>query len=175
VLGDCPGVADVAVVLQDDGEPAGPRLVAYVVPDSGGPSPAPTSGALRRFLWSRLPGYAWPADVIRVAVLPRRGDGSVDHHAVRRTPNRPDHDEADGATDSAEERFLTAAWADVSEVEAADPDQNYWQAFSFLDVLATTRQAGVPIAIRQVLRNRTLRTLAADLAVEGTDSPAPRP
>jgi hypothetical protein len=113
--------------------------------------------------------------VVRVGVLPRRGDGSLDHHAVRRARDRAGGDQAGGETDSAEERVLTAAWADVSEVEVADPDQNYWQAFSFLDVLAITRQAGVPIAIRQVMRNRTLRTLAADLAVEGTDSPAPRP
>ena len=65
-----------------------------------------------------------------------------------------------------EERFVSSLWADVLGVEEVRPSENYWQSFSFLDVAALAAEAGVPIRGAQLTRNRTVETLAVDLAAE---------
>jgi hypothetical protein len=63
----------------------------------------------------------------------------------------------------AEEALLRSLWADAPGGEPGGGD-NYWQRFSFLEVVARVREAGIPLTGRQVTRNRTLGTLAADMA-----------
>jgi len=146
VLRRCPGVADVRVVVRDDDRGC-PRMVAHVVAEG---DEAPGPGRLRAFLWSQLPGYAWPADVVGAG---GGGDSSGE----------------------AEEAILATLWADVAGVDTVDPQENYWQAFSFLDVLPRAAGEGLPIAGEQVTRNRTVATLAADLAAERLDRSAAAP
>ncbi|MEN3314788.1 MAG: hypothetical protein V7605_1022, partial [Acidimicrobiaceae bacterium] len=135
----CPGVGGARVVAEHD--PGGAaRLVAHVV---AGPGALPPLGELRAFVWSRLPGYAWPAAVVVAGDPPPAGD------------------EAPGL---AEEAFLAALWAEVAGVERVRAAENYWQAFPFLDVVTRAALAGVAIGSHRMARNRTLATLAVDLA-----------
>ncbi|MGI9080210.1 MAG: condensation domain-containing protein [Acidimicrobiales bacterium] len=139
-VASCPGVSGARVVAEHD--PTGaPRLVARVVPGAGA---LPTLGELRAFLWSRLPGCAWPAAVVV--------DGDPRPRAA---------DEASGV---AEEVFLAALWAEVAGVERVSAAENYWQAFPFLDVVTRAAMAGIAIGSHRTARNRTVATLAVDMA-----------
>lgn len=144
----CPGVGQVSVGLAEDdhGEPG---LVAYVVPQGDGP---PSLAALRAFLWSRLPGHAWPARMVVTMELPARGDGAVG--------------EPSPAGQTEEERRLAALWAEVLGLDEVKGEENYWQAFSFLDALSRAAEAGIQVRGEQVTRNRTLAALGTDLAAE---------
>jgi hypothetical protein len=155
-LARCPGVAAVAVVPVGDGA-GGERLVAHVVPvDAARP---PTLAGLRRWLWSELPGYAWPAALTVVDRLPADGDAGPGGGGPG--------GETTGEAPTPEEVVLACLWDDVrgaTGVDGARPESNYWQSFSFLEALALARRCGVDIPHRKVLRNRTIRALAADLA-----------
>ncbi|MDP8928720.1 MAG: AMP-binding protein [Actinomycetota bacterium] len=153
-LDGCPGVRDVTVAVRS-GDRGEPRLVAYVVAD-GQP---PTLAQLRAFLWSRLPGYACPSEIVVVPHLLPQGDGEL---ATGFVPTAaPGH--LPGKI-SPEQSVLTSLWAEVLGVERVGPEENYWQAFSFLEVLERARKVGLPVAGEQVTRNRTIEMLAADLA-----------
>jgi len=134
VLRQCPGVADVEVMVRNDIRGC-PRLAAHVVAEGDEALPP---GRLRAFLWSRLPGYAWPADLVG-------GDGGK-------------------SSGEAEQATLAALWAEVVGVERVCPAENYWQAFPFLDVVTRAAVAGMPISSHRMARNRTVATLAVDLA-----------
>ena len=154
-LAGCPGVRDVALIVRHMAD--GDRLVAYVVPDGEPPSLAD----LRVHLWRRLPGYAWPAVMVLVPQLPRRPGRELDREAL------PPPDVKRPVAGPAEEVALAAAWAEALGAERLAPGANYWQSFSFLEAAAGVARAGVPLSPSQVARNRTLRTLAVDLAAAG--------
>ncbi|MDQ3306233.1 MAG: AMP-binding protein, partial [Actinomycetota bacterium] len=153
-LGQCHGVADVEVVMDRD-EAGEPHLVALVVPEKG--SSAPTLVELRTELWSRLPGYAWPASVIMVPRLSARGGQPWPAGA----PSQP------GYPESPQARLLASLWAEAQGVEHIDVSENYWQSFSFLDAMVLAAEEGMPIGSQEVTRNRVLATLATALAAAG--------
>ena len=147
-LARCPGVADVAVAVRHD--PAvEPRLVAYVVAHAAGPPP--TLAGLRAALWRDLPGALWPADAVLVDALARRPDGVLDISAMPHPGRRAD---ASPAADP-----LTAMWGEISGT-AVGPTRSYWQDFSFLQVLAEAREAGLVVNDEHVARCRTTEMLA---------------
>ncbi len=132
-LADCPGLGHVEVVLERD-ERGDPQLVAHAVADGAPPSLT----RLRALLWSRLPGYAWPARLV---------------------VGQP------GAADAPSgESILSTLWADELGLERLDPEANYWQEFSFVAALARAREAGLPVPGEDVTRNRTVAALATVLA-----------
>ncbi len=153
-LGACPGVAAVLVRVGED-EDGEPCLVAHVVPGADGP---PSLAALRAFLWSRLPGYAWPAHMVVTTELPDPGGAETGE----RSP--PGHTEEAGQTEEAGR--LAALWAEALGVDEVEGTANYWQRFSFLDALAQARQAGIDMRDEQVTRNRTVAALGTELAAE---------
>ncbi len=156
----CPGVREAAVVAgEDSGET---RLVAYVVPGDGAGG-APTLAGLRSFLWTELPGYAWPAAMVVMPALRRSSDGRLDA-ATLPAPDALEHARNPVPASTGEELLLASLWAEVLGVEEVGVDTNYWQRFSFVDVLARAAAAGMPVSGQQVRRNRILQTLAADLA-----------
>jgi non-ribosomal peptide synthetase component F len=137
VLRRSPVVREASVAVADD-VPGHPRLVASIVAKADG---AATLAELRALLWRELPGYAWPAAMVEGPNAGVADPGIIPETAV-----------------------LAALWADVLGVDRVAPDENYWQRFSFLDVVARAREAGIPITGEQVTRNRTVATLAADMA-----------
>ncbi|MFN2607589.1 MAG: condensation domain-containing protein [Acidimicrobiales bacterium] len=165
-LARCPGVADVAVGLAGDAGGAA-RLVAWVVP---GPGQAPTLAGLRRALWATLPGSPWPAALVLVDRLARRADGSVemDELADPPPPAATDREAADGEAADREAAAdpvaaaLVAMWREVAG-RPVGPATSYWQDFSFLEVVAEARAAGMAVPDEVVARARTPEVLAAAL------------
>jgi hypothetical protein len=149
----------VAVAVRSGGD-NGPRVVAYVV--VADLHPPPTLRQLRHTLWVRLPGALWPAEAVVVDALVRDADGRLDVAALPATATPAAGEQDPVAT------VLTAMWAEI-DGDRAEPGRNYWQDFSFLQVLAEAREAGFDIADDQVVRCRTPETLAAALAAAGTD------
>ncbi len=72
---DQPGVRQAVACLRED-PPAGPRLVAYIVPED--PSAPPERAALLSGLKSRLPEYMLPAQFVSLEALPLNTSGKVD-------------------------------------------------------------------------------------------------
>ncbi len=154
----CAAVGQVAVVLRED-LPGEPNLVAYVVPSG---EVAPTLNELRCVLWTEMPGYAWPAALVVVDHLPRLANVNVDLASLPASDPgiRLEHNDV-----------LASLWAEVLGVQQVQADENYWQSFSFLDVIARAREAGFLLPDRQVSRNRVLATLHTDMAVAASDLP----
>ena len=149
-----PGVAGVTVHLSRDdlGEA---ELVADV--DTADPAHCaapPTPEQLRACLWSRLPGYPWPAR-FRIASGPaatREPEPQVVEMRLLQTL----HDEAAAATG------------------VAAPATHYWQSLPFLEALGRARDAGVQMPGRLVARNRTIEGLATADTAERMRSTAPK-
>ena len=142
-----PGVAEVEVGVR--GRNSGDeRLVARVVPRG---DRAPTLADVRTHLWAELPGYAWPSTLETVDQLPEPAAPADGGGAISHPP---------------EALFLAALWADVLGIDGVAPDQNYWQRFSFLEVVTRAREAGGALSDAQVTRNRTIATLGVDMASE---------
>ena len=137
VLRQSPAVRDVRVAFEGDAVGGG-RLVAHVVAEG---DRSPTLDELRVLLWRELPGYAWAEALVLEA--------SDSPPAAARLP---------------EAAVLAALWADALGVADVGAEENYWQRFSFLEAVARAQEAGIPIAGGQVARNRTIATLAADMA-----------
>ena len=135
-LSACPGVHSATVRLDDT--VGHPRMVAEIVPNGF----APTEDSLRTWLWTTLPGYAWPGS-ITVVGAPAGGNA---------------------ASTVADAGLLGAIWADVLGIDECRPEDNYWQDFSFLEALARARDAGVRVPTALITRNRTLGTLATAMA-----------
>lgn len=154
-LAGCPGVRELAVALRSD-EHGEPRLVAYVVPD-GRP---PTLSGLRTFLWTRLPGYAWPSVLVLVQRLPH-GDG--EEPSARDRDMRQEATAEAGAEVSVEPGVFGALWSEAVGVDSVAAEENYWQAFSFVDALTRARREGLPVPGQHVTRNRTIAALATSL------------
>ncbi|MDQ6948283.1 MAG: condensation domain-containing protein [Actinomycetota bacterium] len=182
----CPGIREAAIEIRDT-ESSTATMVAFVIPD--GSVPMPTLGEMRSYLWSRLPGYAWPAALIAVAELPHpadHGGRGADAAAVRDVAavdsevRRSVVPVADKEPLTSDEQALTALWADVLGGGPVRVDANYWQKFSFLEGLRRAQTGDVNPSAEQVRRNRTLQTLAADLTADpargdhvGSASPSP--
>jgi hypothetical protein len=99
-----------------------------------------------------------PVALVVVDVLPRLAGGELDVDALAGAgvPGRQiDPDPMAVA--------LAAMWAEIAG-RPIGVDTSYWQDFSFLQVLAEAREAGLPIADEQVVRCRTPATLAAAMA-----------
>lgn len=150
---ECTGAREVALVERDDGASTS-RLAARVL---AGPGTVPDLSELRTRLWRTLPGSMWPAELTVAG-----GSNGAAAPSGGRTE---------------QESLLASAWAAQLGLPDLDAGANYWQSFSFLDAVEHARQRGVVITSEQLARNRTLRTLAADLAatgpVTGDVEPAP--
>jgi amino acid adenylation domain-containing protein len=80
ILAAHPGVGAAAVAVHDG--PAGPRLVAYVVPAPAPGGGGPSVEELRAFLRVRLPDYMMPAAFVCLAAMPVTANGKVDRRAL---------------------------------------------------------------------------------------------
>ena len=110
---DHPTVALAAVLLRKE-DPANPRLIAYWVPQTRGPSGAAAASAeqLRVFLAERLPDYMVPAAFVELEALPLTTNGKVDRKALP-APSFSGDEEQRVAPSTDLERQLHAIWAEV--------------------------------------------------------------
>ncbi|HYH80774.1 MAG TPA: amino acid adenylation domain-containing protein [Longimicrobium sp.] len=156
-------VADAAVVAHGDG--AARRLVAYVVPRPGHhPEPA----ALRAALEPRLPAAMLPAAFVRMAALPLTPNGKLDRARLPLPEAAAAPAAPAGGEQSALERAVAGAWAEVLGVERVGVNESFFEIGGNSLLLARLQERledalGREVALVDLFRHPTVRTLAAQI------------
>ncbi len=154
------GAAEAAAMVRED---AGrKRLVGYVVPKPGGPSPDVSE--LRTFLQGILPGYMVPTAFVVLDALPLNPNGKLDRKALP----APDTDPATAtryvAPSTPAEQELARIWADVLGVERVGVEDNFFDlggdSILSLQVVARANHAGLGLATKDVFSHQTIAALA---------------
>lgn len=125
-LAEVPGIAEAAVRTYLDAA-GDARLVACVVarttPDAG---PAPTLGAVRRTLATRLPDVAVPTALVHVPALPLTATGKVDRTALPEpSGERPRLDVPFVAPRPGLEATIAAIWSEVFGLDRVGLDDPF--------------------------------------------------
>jgi len=129
-LAALPGVREAAVAVQESltEEPAGRKLVAYVVGTGADPGVDLDIDGLRRALRERLPDFMVPAAFVELAALPLTVSGKVDRKALPAPEGR-----RSGARYTAPrtpvEAVLAGLWAEllgVPEGEKVGVDEHFF-------------------------------------------------
>jgi amino acid adenylation domain-containing protein len=166
-LGLHPAVAEAAVVAREAG-PGDRRLVAYVVPRSGGERPA--GAALGAFLREKLPPYMVPAGFVILESLPRTPGGKVDLAAVPAPPATAEAEDAGFVPpETAEEATLAAIWSEILGRDRIGIHDDFFalggHSLHAVEVLARVRRAlGLDLAVRSLYETPTLAGLARSVA-----------
>ncbi|KXK63883.1 hypothetical protein AWW66_00030 [Micromonospora rosaria] len=157
-----PDVAEAAVLATGAG--ADRILVAYVVPRPGG---AVDPEALRGFLRARLPSYMVPAGMVGVPALPLTAAGKLDRAGLAGLDERSVA-AADAETLQPHERIVADVWAKhLRGPIGADADFFDLGGHSLMatTVIHEIRSAfDIPLPLRAIFENRTVRELAAAVA-----------
>ncbi|WP_411574627.1 amino acid adenylation domain-containing protein [Streptomyces fradiae] len=178
-LGDHPAVAAGVVLVREDRN-GDPRIVAYTVPAGA----APRTGELREHLRARLPEHMVPTGYVTLDALPVTPNGKLDRAALPEPADAPDP-AGRGAREPATplERTLTELFAEVLDVPAAGPDDDFFLlgGHSLMMVRLVERvraETGVELAVRTLFDHPTAAALAArvagDPALHGRFADAPR-
>jgi acyl carrier protein len=164
VLAACPGVAQAAVTVRQDG-PAGKQLAAYITGHSGDGSPQDLAAAARQHAAASLPGYMVPATVTVLDAMPLNANGKVDRRALP----APDRAAATGRAPATErERALCELFAEILGLDQVGPDDSFFElgGHSLLGTRLVTRIRtlfGVDLAIRTLFEAPTPAELARRL------------
>ncbi|MFE2373289.1 amino acid adenylation domain-containing protein [Streptomyces sp. NPDC059398] len=201
VLGAHPGVFQTAVIVRED-RPGDRRIVAYAVPaakdsaaltdsttgaaatagtgDATADAGAVTAEGLRAYAAGRLPDYMVPAAVVLIDRLPLTANRKLDRAALP----LPELPAAAGgpAPRTAAEEILCGLFAEVLGIEAAGPEDNFFDLGGH-SLLATRLIGrirpvfGADLSIRVLFEAPTVRELAARLpTADGAGArPSPRP
>ncbi|MBA6436217.1 non-ribosomal peptide synthetase [Streptomyces sp. GMR22] len=160
VVAACEGVAQVAVVVRDDG-PGDKRLVAYVVPNG-----ELDVAAVREFAADRLPEYMVPT-VMALDALPLTVNGKLDRTALP-APDTAEMTSGRAAETPAEE-VLCGLFAEVLGLDEVSADASFFElggdSIMSMLLVSRARKAGLAVSARQVFERRT----PADLAVVARD------
>lgn len=149
--------------LPDAADPAGRRLVAYVICRPGhGADPA----GLRDFLGAQLPDYMVPSAFVALSQLPVTESGKIDRRAL------PAPEAVHGfaapalaAPSTPEEVTLAGLWAEILRLDAVGVDQNFFElggdSILLLKLCARARESGLALTPRAVYEHPTISELAA--------------
>ncbi|MEU9198213.1 non-ribosomal peptide synthase/polyketide synthase [Streptomyces hundungensis] len=155
-----PPIERAAVLMRED-RPGDKRLVAYII------SPEGDSARLRAHLAETLPEYMVPSAVVVLDALPLTPNGKLD----RRSLPAPVHvARTDGRAPRTElEKRLCALYAEVLGLDSVTIDDDFF-AIGGTSLWATrvvTRAAaeGITVAIRDLMRSRTVARLAPSCAL----------
>ncbi|MCQ8195615.1 AMP-binding enzyme, partial [Streptomyces rugosispiralis] len=164
VLGSHPAVAQVAVVVREDG-PGDRQLVAYVVPNG-----ELDVAAVRAFAAGRLPEYMVPAVVVLDA-LPLTVNGKLDRAALP-VPDATETVRGRGPATPTEE-ILCGLFAEVLGLDEVSVDASFFElggdSIMSMLLVSRARKAGLVVSARQVFERRT----PAELALVARDAFAP--
>jgi amino acid adenylation domain-containing protein len=160
----CDGVQEAIVIARED-EPGQKRLVAYLRTQPGA---APSAAALNAQLGQHLAGYMIPSAFVTLDAFPLTANGKLDRKALP----APDQDalarSAYVAPQGALEQALCQAWSAVLKVDAVGVDDNYFDiggdSIRSIAIVAQARTRGVELAIVDIFRHPTVRSLALALA-----------
>lgn len=183
-LAGAPGVA--AAVASVMAGPAGPQLVAHVVPGgvmpgsvwpagegaSGSADTAPVAATdapftpadaerLRALLRARLPDYMVPAHILPLECLPLTANGKVDRSALPAPEAAP---VGDTAPRTAVEASLAAVWCEVLGRERVGVHDNFFalggDSILGLQIVARARRQGLALTARNIFEGQSVAELA---------------
>ncbi len=165
VLSSHPGVSQAAVIVRRD-DPAGQRLVAYVVP-AGSVSAGDLRDHLRGHLEARLPGYMVPSAFVALEALPLTPNGKVDRKALPALGSAVPLGAEFVAPRTPAEELLAALWVPLLSVAQVGAHDDFFRlgGHSLLATQLVSRireTFGVELALRRIFE----RPVLADLAVE---------
>jgi amino acid adenylation domain-containing protein len=163
-----PAVADAAVVARDD--PAGVRLIAYVV--SHAPVDPPV---LREHVLRHLPSAMVPAAFVEIAALPLNGNGKLDRAALPE-PEIPDSGSRRPGTP--EEELLAAICAGLLGRATIGADDDIFalggHSLMVTQLVARIEEVfSVGLPLRVVFETPTVAGLAAAIAARAGSAPPP--
>ncbi|MGV9878593.1 amino acid adenylation domain-containing protein [Streptomyces sp. NPDC003006] len=182
VLRDHPAIAQAAVVVREDeeDEPGGGRLVAYLVAD--GARQPPTVAELRDHIRARLPEYMVPGTVVALPALPLTPNGKLDRKALPAPHSAAAlaGQAGDAVPQGALERRIAAIWESALGLEGVAVDVNFFDAggdsLRLTHVVARLRAELRPSLSRlDMFRHPTVRAMARHLADDGTAAGQPAP
>jgi amino acid adenylation domain-containing protein/non-ribosomal peptide synthase protein (TIGR01720 family) len=164
VLRQHPAIAEVVVILREDGDLK--RLVAYVTAGQG--SAAPAVADLRAFAAASLPAYMVPAAYVVLDALPLTPGGKLDRRALP-VPDDAARVQAAGspvAPRTAVETELARIWGALLRLEHVGVHDNFFElgGDSIVGIQMTARAAevGIHITPRQIFLQPTIAGLAAE-------------
>jgi amino acid adenylation domain-containing protein len=172
-LGEHPSVAEVVVVLREEGG-GDKRLVAYFVAGAG---LEPTGEELQGYLRGRLPDYMAPSAFVRLEALPLTPNGKLDRRALPAPDaSRPRLREGFVPPRGPFEELLAGIWSDVLGVESPGARDNFFAlgGHSLLATRVVSRVAGalgVDLPVSSLFESQTIAELAA--RVEAAAEAAP--
>ncbi|MFC7976757.1 amino acid adenylation domain-containing protein [Streptomyces cinereoruber] len=176
-LAALPGVGTACVLVRED-RPGEQRLVAYTVPEPGGPG-VPDARTLRERLAASLPPYMIPADFVPLDALPLLPNGKTDRRALP-APARPapEAGRRDGGKPRTErERILCEVFATVLRVPGVRTDDDFFalggDSILSIQLVSRARENRLGVTPRDVFLHRTPEAIAA--AAEELDGRTPAP
>ncbi|WP_327407507.1 amino acid adenylation domain-containing protein [Streptomyces sp. NBC_01281] len=157
-----PHIHTTTITLRED-TPGNKQLTAYIVTNE-----PVDNDALRAHLRQQLPDYMVPATYITLDQLPLTPNGKVDTKALPAPGSeRPELGNAYTAPRTDTERILAAIWVDILGIETVGVHDNFFalggQSISAVRMVSRIREAGLPIALQQIMRHPTVAGLAAVL------------
>jgi amino acid adenylation domain-containing protein len=124
VLERHPAVREAVVVAQE-GQEGGPRLIAYFVAQGDEP---PNAFELRRHAQRQLPDYMLPATFVRLDALPLTTSGKVDRRALPAPGvQRPETERPFAGPRTPVEALLCDIWAELLQVERVGIEDNFFE------------------------------------------------
>jgi hypothetical protein len=112
-----PNVRDAVVVAQED-QAGGKRLLAYIVPTEDAPDAAELIRSVRAAIQEHLPKYMIPWAILPVSEIPLTANGKVDRKKLPAATRTPRNLRAEYAAPRTKlEAFLTELWGRILAVE----------------------------------------------------------
>jgi amino acid adenylation domain-containing protein len=158
----CPGIQE-AIVVADEDEQAGKRLLAYVVTDAS--VERLWARRTRDLLKGRLPAYMVPAAIIGLPEWPLNANGKLDRNALPK-PQREELSEGlyrQAQTDT--ERALVEMWKDLLSLDEVGVEDDFFElgghSILGMSLLESVSEAfGVSIPVHAIFQYPTIRQMA---------------
>jgi non-ribosomal peptide synthase protein (TIGR01720 family) len=147
--------------------PINTRLVAFVVPSSGG---AIDPSAVRDDLMARLPDYMVPSLILPLDSLPLTPNGKIDRQALASIELTPVSGAQAGYAEPASdiEQALARIWSDVLGLDMLSLHDNFFEiggdSILSIQIVARARQTGMELTPALLFKHPTIGELAAVVA-----------
>lgn len=167
-------VREIVVVLRED-IVGHKRLVAYVVVDQAQLQGKSAAEVLRQFGQDTLPEYMVPSAFVVLERLPLNVNGKVDWQALPAPERAPRQKDLISITPyNAVEKLLTNIWEHVLHIDGISVQDNFFalggDSILSMQIVSKANQAGLPLTLKQLLKEQTIANLSAQLARRNSES-----